>query len=256
MSLWGGAPSQQLIIISTPPPSGGGAVTLTANITWPDFTLAGTAKVVPALTANVTFPDFTLAGTMAVPVAASASITFPDFTLAGTAKVIPALTANITFPDFTLAGTVAVSGGAVALSANIIFPNFTLAGTAIVPVSCSLNTTFGDFTLVGTLFVPEPEVADTYKSFAVGLEGTAAIGGVKQLQTDLAVLVADGASPTQAHVTTVAADVAALLGGGSLGFAQAALLVVVDTSVVSTVSILNELFAVVLSDAAGSGMAK
>lgn len=99
-------------------------------------------------------------------------------------------------------------------------------------------------------------MADTYLSFAIGSENTAGIGGVKKLQADLATLVADGASPTQAHVTTVASDVAALFGGGSLGFAQAALLVVVDTSVVTTVSTLNELFALVLSQARGGGLAQ
>ncbi len=99
-------------------------------------------------------------------------------------------------------------------------------------------------------------MTDTYKTFAYGAEVSAGAGGVSTLATDLAVLVADGASPTQGHVNTVANDISALLGGTSSqtagGVKKAAILVVVDTTVVPTVSVLREMFNRILRDAAGS----
>ncbi len=99
-------------------------------------------------------------------------------------------------------------------------------------------------------------MADTYQTFAIGAEVVAAKGGVSQLQTDLAVLVADAGAPTQAHVVLVANDVSKMLLGNAVntsgvGIKQAALLVVVDTTVFATVSALRTAFNNVLAQAAG-----
>ena len=103
-------------------------------------------------------------------------------------------------------------------------------------------------------------MSDTYLTLVFGTEVAPAQGGVSQLQTDLAVLVADGASPTQAHVVSVANDVSLMMGGNAtntsgVGATQAALLMVIDTTVVSTVSTLNALFQRALSQARASGLA-
>ena len=101
-------------------------------------------------------------------------------------------------------------------------------------------------------------MSDTYKSFVYGSEITAAIGGVSQLATDLATLVADGDSPTQAHATAVANDWCALTGGSSSGTAsitQAAVLVNVDTTVITTVSLLSAVLRNIEKQALASGMA-
>ena len=103
-------------------------------------------------------------------------------------------------------------------------------------------------------------MADTYLTLSFGAEVTPAQGGVSQLQTNLAVVVADGASPTQAHVVSVANDVSLMLGGNAtntsgVGATSAALLIVVDTTVIPTVSVLRGLFNRALQQAASQGLA-
>jgi len=99
-------------------------------------------------------------------------------------------------------------------------------------------------------------MADTYQAFWYGAEKSAGQGGLGQLVTDLAVLVADAGSPTQAHVTTVAEDLSVMLGAASSNTAggptQAAILVVIDTTVIPNVSALRSMFNRILAQAAGS----
>ena len=100
---------------------------------------------------------------------------------------------------------------------------------------------------------------DTYLTMVYGTELTPVQGGVSQLQTDLAVLVADAGSPTQAHVVSVANDVSLMLGGNAtntsgVGATQAALLVVIDTAVISSVSLLRHAFNRLLKQAQSQGM--
>lgn len=101
-------------------------------------------------------------------------------------------------------------------------------------------------------------MADTYQSWVYGAELTPAIGGVSQFASDLATLVADGASPTQAHVTAVANDWSAMSGGSAAGTAsitQAAILVIVDTSVVTSASVLDLLLRKAVSYLRREGLA-
>lgn len=93
-------------------------------------------------------------------------------------------------------------------------------------------------------------MADTYRSFAAGTEAVAGSGGLKTMLASIATLVADGASPTQAHVTAHNTNVAAFT-----GFSSAAVFVNVDTTRVSTVSALGAMFNQILAQAAASGMA-
>lgn len=93
-------------------------------------------------------------------------------------------------------------------------------------------------------------MADTYQTFVIGSELAAGTGGLSSLASTMATLVADGATPTQAHVT--AANTALQ---GITGATQAALLVNVDTTRVPTVSVLRALLNQVLGNAAASGMA-
>ena len=70
----------------------------------------------------------------------------------------------------------------------------------------------------------------------------------------------DGASPTQAHVVSVANDLSSLFGGDGtntdgVGVASSALLIVIDTTVIPTVSVLRGLFNQALQQAASQGLA-
>ena len=100
-------------------------------------------------------------------------------------------------------------------------------------------------------------MSDTYLTLSFGSEVTPAIGGVSQLATDLATLVADGATPTQAHVNTVANDWCALTGGNAAATAsitQAGLLIVIDKTVIPTVSVLQGFFNLALRLARAQGL--
>lgn len=93
-------------------------------------------------------------------------------------------------------------------------------------------------------------MADTYKSFAVGTEAVAGAGGLKSMLSSVATLVADGATPTQAHVNTHNTNVQAFA-----GYTSAAVFVNVDTTRVTTVSALAVMLNQILAQAAASGMA-
>lgn len=107
-------------------------------------------------------------------------------------------------------------------------------------------------------------MADTYQTLVIGSEVSSASGGLGTAVADLATvaanvatLVADGASPTQAHVTTLNTN----FGTFQTAFtaftgtaATAALLVVIDTKVIGTVSVLRAMFNQALLNAASQGM--
>lgn len=81
-------------------------------------------------------------------------------------------------------------------------------------------------------------------------EDGSAAGNLAALVAAIGVLVADGATPTQAHVTTASAALTAYqasqaLGGVSLTF---------DTTKVTTLTQLRRLVAGLLQQAAGNGM--
>lgn len=93
-------------------------------------------------------------------------------------------------------------------------------------------------------------MADTYKTLSFGSEVSKGTGGVGSAASAVATLVADGASPTQAHVTAHNTAFQALVGNA----AAASVLVNVDTTIVSTVSLLRAAFTNILAQAAASGM--
>lgn len=86
----------------------------------------------------------------------------------------------------------------------------------------------------------------------IGGQNNAKIGGgnvdTTAVAADVATLVADGATPTQAHVTTLAADWATLLGGYT-----GDVVISYDTTKLTTITQLKRVFDMILSVAYGSG---
>lgn len=109
-------------------------------------------------------------------------------------------------------------------------------------------------------------MADTYLTLTYGSETVAAsVGGLASViarlatvSTDVATLVADGASPTQAHVNTLNTDFGLLQSRFSTfsNFqTSAALLVNIDKTQIPTVSVLRQLLNLIIIEAAEQGMA-
>jgi hypothetical protein len=80
-------------------------------------------------------------------------------------------------------------------------------------------------------------MTDLYTSYAIGTESGTDSGGIAAVKSAIATLVADGASPTQAHVNTLNAAAQA----AGLGVASAAVFVNVDLTKVGTASVLRVL---------------
>jgi hypothetical protein len=95
-------------------------------------------------------------------------------------------------------------------------------------------------------------MADTYQSMVMGAELVAGSGGISTVNSTLATLVADGASPTQAHVTAVANAVLAFQGGALTP--HAAVFLNVDTTQVSTASVLRGILLQMVSRMTNGGL--
>lgn len=95
-------------------------------------------------------------------------------------------------------------------------------------------------------------MADTYKSTVFGKELVVGSGGISTVNSTLATLVADGASPTQAHVTSVANAILAFQAGALTP--NAAVFLSVDTTVVSSASVLRGILIQMLNNLIAGGL--
>lgn len=95
-------------------------------------------------------------------------------------------------------------------------------------------------------------MSDTYKSMVFGQEVVAGSGGISTVNSTLATLVADGASPTQAHVTSVANAVLAFQSGAITP--KAAVFLNVDTTAVPSASVLRGILIQMLNNLIAGGM--
>jgi hypothetical protein len=90
-------------------------------------------------------------------------------------------------------------------------------------------------------------MADTYLTLTYGNPSSdTTTGGLGAVNAAVAVLVADGASPTQAHVTSLASAVTA----AGIG-ANSPITLVVDTAVITSMSALRNLVDKLVAQAAG-----
>lgn len=106
------------------------------------------------------------------------------------------------------------------------------------------NSTYGSIKIGSKELVVDPAVGMTFASTQA------------TLVADLATLVADGASPTQAHVTAVNSDYTAF--AATLGVAPVVrdVIVSIDIAKVVSVNVLEEAFREIVKTIRGSGLLK